>query len=148
MRVLYAQVTGTKPLQVQKSWDQQWSAALVKLGLDSNLAPEQAGTLVSEWSGARATLGTIAQAQTRLTRMDEDEAALQVAVDALGKNLELALPTDLLAAADQIKARWQEHDAIRGQRDALAPDVEEAKADCASLESPLPPCVINGQNAM
>ena len=67
--------------------------------------------------------------------MDEDEAALQVAVDALGKNLELALPTDLLAAADQIKARWQEHDAIRGQRDALAPDVEEAKADCASLEA-------------
>mgnify|MGYP003662544449 CR=1 FL=1 len=119
----------------QKTWDQQWSAALVKLGLDSNLAPEQAGALVSEWSGARATLGTIAQSQTRLTRMDEDEAALQVAVDALGESLDLALPADLLAATDQIAARWQEHDAIRVQRVALAPDVEEIKADCALLET-------------
>ncbi|ATW05803.1 YhaN family protein [Sphingorhabdus sp. YGSMI21] len=122
-------------LAAEKIWDQQWSAALVKLGLDSSLAPQNAGTLVSEWSGARATLGTIAQSQTRLTRMDEDEAALQAAVDALGESLQLALPTDLLAATDQIAARWQEHDAIRVQRVALAPDVEEIKADCALLET-------------
>lgn len=122
-------------LEAQNTWTQQWSSALGKLGLDSDLAPEQAGTLISEWSGARATLGTIAQSQTRLTRMDEDEAALQTAVDELGESLELTLPTDLLAAADQIAARWQEHDATRVQRGALAPDVAEAKTDCTALET-------------
>lgn len=119
----------------QKSWHQQWSAALGGLGLDTDLAPVRAGALVSEWSGARATLGTIAQTRTRLTRMDEDEATLKAAVLALGASLGLSLPDDPLAATDQIAARWQEQDATRVQRLALAPDVEDAKADCVALET-------------
>ncbi|MDT7532993.1 AAA family ATPase [Sphingobium sp. SA2] len=122
-------------LAAQQSWQQQWSAALAGLGLDADLAPERAGALVSEWSGARATLGTIAQTRTRLARMDEDEDTLKAAVAALGTTLGLSLPDDPLAATDQIAARWQEQDATRLQRVALAPDVEDAKADCVALES-------------
>tara|TARA_R110000782_G_scaffold270455_1_gene371310 strand:- start:9423 stop:12908 length:3486 start_codon:yes stop_codon:yes gene_type:complete len=119
----------------QQSWQRQWSAALGGLGLDTDLAPERAGALVSEWSGARATLGTITQTRTRLSRMDEDEATLKADVLALGASLDLALPVDPLAATDQIAARWQEQDATRMQRVALAPDVEDARADCVALEA-------------
>ena len=122
-------------LAQQQSWQQRWSAALSGLGLDTDLAPERAGTLVSEWSGARATLGTIAQTRTRLTRMDEDEAALKAAVLALATSVDLALPDDPLAATDQLAARWKEQDATRLQRVTLAPDVEDAKAECVALET-------------
>lgn len=122
-------------LVAQRNWQQQWSAALASLGLDADLAPERAGALVSEWSSARAVLGTIAQSQTRLSRMDEDEAALKAAVVALGPSLGLSLPDDPLAATEQITARWQEQDAVRLQRVALAPEVEEAKSDCVTLEA-------------
>ena len=118
----------------EQGWQQAWSAALGSLSLDTDLAPESAGGLVSEWAGARGTLGTIAQARARLVRMEEDEAALKAAILALGADLDLTLPGDLLAAADLIAARWQEQDAIRLQRAALAPDIDEAKADCALLE--------------
>lgn len=122
-------------LTAQQTWQQQWSAALGGLGLDTDLAPERAGALISEWSGARATLGTIAQTRTRLSRMDDDEATLKAAVVALGASLGLSLPADPLAATDQIAARWQEQDATRLQRVALAPDVEDAKAECGALET-------------
>lgn len=122
-------------MAAQQTWQQQWNAALGGLGLDTDLAPERAGALISEWSGARATLGTIAQTRTRLTRMDEDEATLKAAVVALGASLDLSLPADPLAATDQIAARWQEQNATRLQSVALAPDVEDAKADCEALET-------------
>lgn len=122
-------------LAAQETWQQQWCIALGGLGLDADLAPERAGALISEWSGARATLGTIAQARTRLTRMDEDEAALQATVLALGASLNLELPVDPLAATEQIAARWQEQDQMRLQRVTLAPDVEDAKATCTALET-------------
>jgi len=122
-------------LAAQQSWQQQWSAALAGLGLDTDLEPGRAGALVSEWSGARGTLGAIAQTNTRLNRMDEDEATLKAAVLALGTSLDLSLPDDPLAATDQLVARWQEQDATRLQRVALAPDVEDAKAECAKLET-------------
>jgi uncharacterized protein YhaN len=118
----------------EQGWQQAWGVALSGLGLDTDLAPESAGGLVSEWAGARGTLGTIAQARARLVRMDEDEAALKAAILALGADLGLTLPEDLLAAADLIAARWQEQDAIRLQRAALTPDVDDAKADCELLE--------------
>jgi uncharacterized protein YhaN len=121
-------------LAAQQSWQQQWSAALGGLGLDTDLAPYRAGALVSEWSGARATLGTIAHTRNRLTRMDEDEATLKAAVLVLGSSLGLSLPDDPLAAADQIAAQWHEQDATRQQRVALVPDVEHAKAELAALE--------------
>lgn len=118
----------------EQGWQQAWGAALGGLSLDTDLAPESAGGLVSEWAGARGTLGTIAQARARLVRMDEDEAALKAAILALGADLDLTLPEDLLAAADLIAARWQEQDAIRLQRAALTPDVDDARTDCALLE--------------
>lgn len=116
------------------AWQQAWSAALGSLSLDADLAPESAGGLISEWAGARGTLGTIAQTSSRLVRMDEDEAALKAEILALSAILDLSLPEDLLAAADLIAARWQEQDATRLQRAALAPDVDDAKSDCALLE--------------
>ncbi len=116
------------------AWQQAWSAALGSLSLDADLAPESAGGLISEWAGARGTLGTIAQTSSRLVRMDEDEAALKAEILALSASLDLSLPEDLLAAADLIAARWQEQDATRLQRAALAPDVDDAKSDCALLE--------------
>ena len=118
----------------EQGWQQAWGAALGGLSLDTDLAPESAGGLVSEWAGARGTLGTIAQARARLVRMEEDEAELKAAILALGADLGLTLPEDLLAAADLIAARWQEQDAIRLQRAALTPDVDDAKADWALLE--------------
>ncbi|TAY41483.1 ATP-binding protein [Rhizobium leguminosarum] len=122
-------------LAQQQSWQQQWSAALSGLGLDTDLAPERAGALVSEWSGARATLGTISQTRTRLTRMDEDEATLKAAVLTLATSVDLVLPDDPLAATDQLAARWKEQDATRLQRVTLAPDVEDAKAECVAFET-------------
>lgn len=122
-------------LGAHDQWQQQWNAALSGLGLDAELAPERGGALISEWSGARAILGTIAQSRTRLDRMDEDEAALQAAVVALGSKLDLSLPQDPLAAAELITARWREQDAIRLQRAALTPEIEETKADCVALET-------------
>jgi uncharacterized protein YhaN len=116
------------------AWQQAWSAALGSLSLDADLAPESAGGLISEWAGARGTLGTIAQTSSRLVRMDEDEAALKAEILALSAILDLSLPEDLLAAADLIAARWQEQDATRLQRAALAPDVDDAKSDCSLLE--------------
>jgi uncharacterized protein YhaN len=121
-------------LDAQQAWQQHWAAALEALGLDTDVAPDRAGALVSEWSGARATLGAIEQTRKRLARMDEDEAALKATAIALGTSLELVLPDDPLAATDLIAARWQEQDAIRLQRAALAPDVEEAKAEFVARE--------------
>ncbi|MBY2935667.1 YhaN family protein [Rhizobium leguminosarum] len=121
-------------LTAQQGWQQQWTAALSDLGFDTDLAPERAGTLVSEWSGARATLGTIVQSRTRLARMNEDEERLKAATLALGANLGLSLPDDPLAATDQITKQWQEQDGIRLQRVALAPDVEDSRVECEAFE--------------
>lgn len=118
----------------QQRWQQEWPMALGALGLDTDLPPDRAGTLISEWSSARATLGTIAQTRTRLTRMDEDEAALKAAVTALGTALSLDLPEDQGAAADLIAARWKDQDRLRQQRVALAPEIEEARVEYAALE--------------
>lgn len=120
-------------LAAEQAWQQAWTTALASLGLDTDLAADSGGGLVSEWTGARATLGTIAQTRTRLERMDQDEVALNAELAALATDLGLSLPEDLLAAADLIAARWQEEDATRVQRAALAPDVEEARSDCDIL---------------
>lgn len=121
-------------LAARENWKQQWSTALISLGLDADLAPENGPHLVSEWAGARATLGAIAQTRTRLARMDEDEATLKGEVAALGQALGLSLPEDPLAAAEQITARWKEQEATRQQRLALLPEVKENEGECAKLE--------------
>jgi len=118
----------------QARWQEEWPAALSALGLDADLAADRAGTLIAEWSSARATLGTIAQTRTRLSRMDEDEASLRAAAAAIGTALSLALPEDPVAAADLIVSRWKEQDGLRQQRLALAPELEEARTEYASLE--------------
>ncbi|MFW8642054.1 hypothetical protein ACOJBO_01380 [Rhizobium beringeri] len=45
------------------------------------------------------------------------------------------MPDDPLAATDQLAARWKEQDATRLQRGTLAPDVDDAKAECVALET-------------
>lgn len=120
--------------EARNRWQDQWAAALKALGLDLDLPPDRAGSLVSEWSAARATLGTIEQTRTRLDRMDQDEVALKSAAITLGSKLGMALPEDPLAATDQIAAHWQEQDGIRLQRAALLPDLEEAKGELSRLE--------------
>ena len=118
----------------EKEWQKQWPVALAALGLDADLAPESAGTLISEWSSARATLTTIKEIRTRLTRMDDDETVLKDLALSLGTTLSLYLPEDATAAADLIDARWTEHDGLRKRRLALFPEVEEAKAVYSTLE--------------
>lgn len=120
-------------IAAEAQWRTLWSAALAALGLDTDLAPERAGTLVSEWSAARTTLAAIEQGRAQLARMDLDETGLASAAAALGARLVLDLPADALAGADLIAARWREQDAIRLQRDALLPDVEDAGLECADL---------------
>lgn len=122
-------------LEAQQAWQAEWPLALGALGLDAELAPDRAGQLVGEWMSARATLGTIEQTQTRLARMDEDEAKLSEAVAALSADLALELPEDPAAAADQLMARWQTHDGIRQQRAALAPELQEAQANYIAFEA-------------
>lgn len=117
----------------ERTWQDEWKQALSSLGLDADLAPDRAGALISEWSGARATLAMIAQTRARLARMDEDEAALKAAAGQLGAALALALPEDPVAAAEQVLTRWREQEEIRLQRAALGPDVNAARADCARL---------------
>jgi uncharacterized protein YhaN len=119
----------------QEHWQQEWPSALSALGLSTDLAPQNAGNLISEWSSARATLGLIAQTQTRLSRMDRDEANLKDAAAALGSVLSLELPEDPAAASDLINARWKEQDGIRQQRTALAPELEEVRTEYAILEN-------------
>jgi uncharacterized protein YhaN len=122
-------------LDAQQAWQVEWPLALGALGLDAELAPDRAGQLVGEWRSARSTLGTIEQTQTRLTRMDEDEAKLCETVAALGVELALELPEDPAAAADQLMSRWQMQDGVRQQRAALAPELQEAQANYLALEA-------------
>jgi uncharacterized protein YhaN len=118
----------------QAQWQEDWPAALRALGLDADLPADRAGTLVAEWSSARATLGAIAQTRKRLGRMDEDEATLTAAAAALGAALSIALPENPVAAADLIVSRWKEQEGLRQQRLALAPELQEARTEFASFK--------------
>ena len=67
--------------------------------------------------------------------MNEDEDLLKANVLDLGKELNINLPSDILAAADQIETKWKEQNEIKLQRVTLTPDLEDAEADIASLEA-------------
>lgn len=111
------------------SWSEAWPAAVAALGLPASTTPQAASMITTEWAGARGILTAIAQTRQRLTRMDEDEAALAVEVAALANRLAIEIPADPVAGAKMLQDRWNANEAVRMQHDSIAPDLEEAKVE-------------------
>lgn len=104
-----------------------WPAATAALGLNAETGPQAAAAVLTEWVGARGVLDSIGITKKRLLRMAEDEESLAADVAALAKALSLDLGEDNVAAAKMLREHCAQNAQIKSQRDALTPDIEEAK---------------------
>lgn len=118
----------------QAAFETAWPPALAALGVAGSVGMDEAGELLTEWAGARGVLSAISQTRQRLRRMEEDEAALGAAVEALGVELGIGTGTDGVAGAQLLKARWEAATVLRTQRDGLLPELEEARLDARHAE--------------
>lgn len=108
------------------AWRVAWTPAVTQLGLRSDTSVDQAVAAAMEWAAAQGVLTTIATIRRRLARMDQDEAALTVAVETAGAALGLALPEDAIAAAKMMQDRWTAHEDARRRREEIEPDLKTA----------------------
>lgn len=110
-------------IREEADWSRAWAQAVAPLGLVADVAPADAASLATEWTGARGELRSLANTRRRITRMDEDEAELGDLVRNLSVDLGVETPQDAVAAAAMLAARWGENNKVRLRREALEPEL-------------------------
>jgi uncharacterized protein YhaN len=117
-----------------KAWSLAWQAGLAEIGLEPEASFERANAVLREWATAAGELENLAQITRRLQRLTEDEEALAALVKQVADGMELVVPTDPLAAADQLKVQWDDHEQLRIKRASLDPEVDRAEEERRSAD--------------
>ena len=110
-----------------RQWLEKWSEALTEIGVGPDASLAHAGLVIREWATAIGELTNLAQINRRLSRFDEDEAALAKLLGQLAEQLELSLPEDAVAASAVIAASWEANEQKRIERESLDPEVAGAE---------------------
>ncbi len=121
----------------QEDWRRRWPDAIRVLGSSATTSLTEGSTLAMEWIAARGILTTIAEIKNRLTRMDDDEAALRKDVSETARDLEIDVAEDGVAGAKMLKTRWEENRDERIKLDGLKEEYGEAKVDAQNAEDSL-----------
>ncbi|VTZ52318.1 conserved hypothetical protein [Methylocella tundrae] len=107
-------------LDAEANWRAAWRPALQALALPDGAAFESANDIATQWAKADGVFKGRRQTRHRLTRMDEDEAALRNLVEEIRGGLDFELPLDAVAAARLLADRLEEARKIRIERESAA----------------------------
>lgn len=110
-------------------WQATWVPAVRALRLDDSITVERANEIATQWATAIGLLDGVRLTRLRLKRMDDDEAALLLPIQAVADMLDFALPDDSVAAAKMLTDRLEAARKIQIERDSLTPQLMELVAE-------------------
>jgi uncharacterized protein YhaN len=116
-------------------WRDEWSTLVRSLALDPDVSPERGNEIATLWAKASGVLDTLRITQTRLRKMDEDEAKLKQQVDALAAHSRLILPKDAVAAAEMLGERLDAARKLATVRDELTAQLRDLETEKQAKEA-------------